>query len=997
MVVDARRRIGMVGPRGTGPMGFVRAFAAVVLVIVLVAGVYVGVRYMEMLTLAVAEGDTQVILNEVMASNRYTLADEDHEFSDWVELRNDGDFPVNVQGFGLSDDIREPFKWRFPWLILRPGEHRIVFASNKDRRIPSGELHTNFRLRTRETVLLTAAGGQLIDSVEIDEMPSDVSMGRAFKDPDAWIYFAEATPADPNLTPGWTRAMDIVQVEDAPVYVSEFMAVNRASVVDEDGDFSDWIEFHNDSDEAVNLAGYYLSDEMRMREKWRFPDRMIEPGERLLIYASGKDRRGPEDPQLHTNFRVSAGSEVILFCDPSRRIIDLVETEVVPSSISMGRLAWGETWGYFPRPTPGEANDTHALGRLPRDAPDVDRPPGLRINEVQSSNRHTLQDGAGDTPDWIELHNPTDTPVDLDGYTLSDDEADLFKWRLPERTVDPGSYLVLYAGGPDGDGELEAPFRLNPAGEELFLVDSWGTLVDAFSTGRQRSDMSSGRAAGSDDRVFFRRPTPGKANDDEARTGYAPEPRFDPPGGFHEGPVRVRIAVDDPEAEIRYTLGGEAPGPNSPRYTEPIEIENGSVIRAVARRDGLLPSPVVTHTYLIDAVHAVPAVALSTTPAWLFDEVHGLYVDGPDADPEWPHRGANYYSRRELPAHLELIETDGRSALALDAGIRIYGAFSRIYAQKSFMVTARDRYGLEEINYPLFPDKDVIGVKKVVLSTGGSDSIYSKIRDVVVTGLAARTGLDYQEHQPAVLYINGEYWGLYYLRESKGKYFLAENRGVEPEGVDIVEQERYVVAGETDRYDELLAYVRAHDLAEPEHYEHVAGQIDVDNLIDYQAFEIFFANVDNGNIRCWREHSPAGVWRWILFDVDTSFFYPQEDMFQRVFDPAGTGYGHNVPSTLMCGLIRNEEFKQRFLQRFVHHLDHTFAAENVIARIDHEVTAIRPEMPAHCRRWGMAMSVWERQIAKMRRFAEVRPAIVRAQLQVFFGLDAADIDDLGGV
>jgi len=974
----------------------VRAFAAIAAAIALVAGAYVGVRYMEMLTLAVAEGDTQVVLNEVMASNRYTLADEDHEFSDWVEVRNEGDFPVNLQGFGLSDDIREPFKWRFPWLILRPGEHRIVFASNKDRRIPSGELHTNFRLRTRETVLLTAAGGQLIDSVEIDEMPSDVSTGRAFKDPDQWIYFAEATPADANLTPGWTRAMDIVQVEAAPVYVAEFMAVNRASVVDEDGDFSDWIEFHNGSDDPVNLAGFYLSDEMRMREKWRFPDRVVQPDERLLVYASGKDRRGADDPQLHTNFRISAGSEVILFCDPSRRIIDLVETDVLPASISAGRQGWGETWGFFPRPTPGEANDTHALESLPRDAPAVERPPGVRINEVQSSNRHTLKDATGDTPDWIELHNPTEVAVDLDGYTLSDDGADLFQWRLPARTLQPGDFLVIHATGPGGDGDLAAPFRLNPAGEELYLVDAWGTLVDTFSTGRQRPDMSSGRLPGRDDRVFFRRATPGAANHDDGRIGYVPEPRFDPPGGFHQGRVRVRIAVDDPDAEIRYALGGEVPGTMSRRYTEPIEVEHGTVIRAIALRDDRLPSPVATHTYLIDAEHTVPAVALSTTPGWLFDEVHGLYMDGPDADPEWPHRGANYYSRRELPAHLELIETDGRSALALDAGMRIYGAFSRIYAQKSFMVTARDRYGLEEINYPLFPAKDVIGVKKVVLSTGGSDSIYSKIRDVVVTGLAARTDVDYQEHQPAVLYINGAYWGLYYLRESKGKYFLAENRGVDPDNVDIVEQERYLVSGETDRYDELLAYVRAHDLADPEHYEHVAAQIDVDNLIDYQAFEIFFANVDNGNIRCWRERSPDGVWRWILFDVDTSFFYPQEDMFERVFDPSGTGYGHNVESTLMCGLIRNEEFKQRFLQRFVHHLDHTFATENVVARIDHEADTIRPEMPAHCRRWGMAMGGWERQIAKMRRFAEVRPGVVRAQLQVFFGLDADDVDRLGG-
>jgi len=980
----------------------VRAFAALVVVVLLVLTAYFAIRLAEISTLAVAEGDTQVVLNELMASNRYTLADEDFEFSDWIEVRNEGDFPVNLQGFGLSDDIREPFKWRFPWLILRPGEHRTVFASNKDRRIPSGELHTNFRLRTRETLILTAAGGQLIDSVEIDEMPSDVSMGRAYKEQESWIYFAEATPGDANLTPGWTRAMDIVQVEDAPAYVAEYMAVNRASVVDEDGDFSDWIEFHNGSDEPVDLGGYYLSDEMRMREKWRFPARVLEPGERLLVYASGKDRRSEDAPYLHTNFRVSAGSEVVLFCDPLRRIIDLVETEVVPSSVSMGRAGWGEDWKYFPRPTPGEANDTHGLDELPTGEGGVERPPGVRINEVQSSNRHTHQDVTGDTPDWIELHNPTDERVAVGGYYLSDDGADLFRWRLPDAEIEAGGYLLLHAGGHGGDdgrdagGVPVAPFKLNPGGEELFLVDSWGTLADTFATGRLRPDMSSGRLPGSDARVFFRRATPGEANDSEVYDGYAAEPRFDPPGGFHEGRVRVELAVDDPAAEIRYVVGGSAPGPGSTLYTEPIELEHGTVIRAAAYAEGRLPSPVITHTYLVDAQHSVPVVALTTRPEWLFDEVHGLYMDGPNAAEAWPHRGANYYSRRELPAHVELIETDGRSGLALDVGIRIYGAFSRIYAQKSFMVTARDRYGIEEINYPLFADKDVLGVKKMVLSTGGSDSIYSKIRDVVVTSLAVNQGLDYQDHKPAVVYINGDYWGLYYVRESKGKYFLADNRGVDPEAVDIVEQERILVSGELDSYEALLRYIREHDLTVPEHYEHVAAQIDLDNLIDYQAFEIFFANVDNGNIRCWRERSPAGVWRWILFDVDTAFFYPGENMFERVFDPSGTGYGHNVPSTLMCGLIRNEEFRQRFVERFAHHLDHTFVTERVVARIEQEASELRPEMKTHCRRWGMSMQVWEKQITKMRQFAERRPGVVRAQFQQFFELSAEEASGPNG-
>ncbi|MDO8899336.1 MAG: lamin tail domain-containing protein, partial [Bacteroidales bacterium] len=99
------------------------------------------------------------------------------------------------------------------------------------------------------------------------------------------------------------------------------MSSNATAVADEDGDYSDWIELHNTSNQALSLAGYGLSDDPEQPFRWVFPAKGIQPGGYLLVWASGKNRINTQQP-LHTNFSISAAGEPLLLTHPSGERID---------------------------------------------------------------------------------------------------------------------------------------------------------------------------------------------------------------------------------------------------------------------------------------------------------------------------------------------------------------------------------------------------------------------------------------------------------------------------------------------------------------------------------------------------------------------------------------------------------------------------------------------------------------------------------------------------
>lgn len=455
-------------------------------------------------------GTAEIVINEVSASNNAIIADEDGEYPDWIELYNKGDGRANLKGLILADESAE---WTLPEISLGAGDTVLIFASDKDQVTQSASAiyyHANFRLTAEgEEITLKNSDGTLLDSVTFPSMPTDISWGRYPDGANQWALLNPPTPSESNDSSS-------PSVDEDSIVINEIMPANASIQEDDTGEYPDWIELYNTSDETVNLEGYSITD--GNARKWELPDIDLAPYEFLLIYASGKDTVdiSQSPPILHSNFRISAAGEFLSLLNESGGIIDIVNMGSVPVDISIGRTAdGGEEWMLFQESTPGAANTGGTAIQLAE---------SIVLNEVMASNASTLkvpdtsilEEGDDEYPDWIELYNNSDATIDLNGYTISGGSA---SWTFPAVELKSGAFFVIFASGKDLKSTdnatltLHTSFKVSANGETLTIRDSNGTILDMLETGEMDTDISLGRKPdGTGEWLFFTSPTPGEAN-----------------------------------------------------------------------------------------------------------------------------------------------------------------------------------------------------------------------------------------------------------------------------------------------------------------------------------------------------------------------------------------------------------------------------------------------------------------------------------------------------
>jgi len=832
----------------------------------------------------------------------------------------------------------------------------------------------------------------LIDSVSIDETYTNLSYGRVFENPKIWAFFLDATPGTANEALPYDQVLEMPLAKTKPVIINEFITVNRSSLSDEDGDFSDWIELYNPGRSPVSLDGYWLSDKEDNPFRWRFPEIVIEPDDYLIVFASGKNRSNPQGPYLHTTFRLNDRNDTLVLSKPDGRIIEKIDIRYMEDDVSYGRdISNPERWLYFPLPTPGQANKSKGFEEF-----DITGTPNLVINEVMAVNISTITDEDGEYADWIEIFNSEPLPVDLAGFGLSDKADDPFRWEFPEIIIGPGEHLVVFASGKDRraseDGYLHTNFKIKPSGELISLHHPSGTLVDSMHSGKLGPDISSGRIAGQqEERFFFSSATPGAKNRAHYYSGYAGPVYISHPGGFYSNKLEIDMTAPAGGSEIRYTTDGSEPGSDSYLYQEPLLLEETSIIRARSYEEGKLPGPVNSRSFFIGEKHDLPVVSVLIDPIDLWDPIEGIYVKGHSASDELPFKGANFWADIEKPIHFQIFEPSGTQGLAMDAGIKIAGQDSRALDQKSFNVFFRNLYGYNEVRYPLFPRKELNSFKALTLRPSSEDQTFTLIRDIALTSLLEDTGLDYQDHHQAVLYLNGQYWGIYNIRERANRYMFAYNHDIDPDRIDMLQGNREVKAGSGKDYFDMLQFVLENDLSDPDNYQYIKERMDTTNYIDALIAQIYYAQTDPANIRFWREQSEEGRWRWLIYDLDWAFWHEhlQHNTLAAFFSPGGFA---RLDTTLARGLIKNDQFRQEFIYRFAYHLKYTFNSERVVGRIEELSDNIASEIPRQTERWGGSKDQWEFEVERMIKFARERPAVVIDHLQKYFNLTQEEMD-----
>lgn len=691
----------------------------------------------------------------------------------------------------------------------------------------------------------------------------------------------------------------------------------------------------------------------------------------------------------------------------------------------------------------------------------------LLINEVMSKNSASISDEHGDFSDWIEIFNPGDVAVDLSGYGLSDDDVKPHKWRFPEVWIQPRSFLIVFASGKESispGGSLHSSFRLSAGGEALALSDSAQQILDSVNLPVLAGDQSFGRIpdGGDEWHVYFKEnSSPGRPNVMESLGVFIESPRFSLEGGFFpaDASVSVELFASVPAHAIRYTTNGSPPDLDAPLYLESIVLDKTTVIRAATFK-GIKSSAEASRTFFVGVKHELPIISLAGNPSHFEFENGFLYGLGPSVLSSrgsvlqnYPFSSSNAWKDRESEVFIEFYEPDQMLGFRMKAGLKIFGGWgSRGYPQKSFALFARAKYGHGKIDYPIFPDKSIAQFETLVLRNSGNDNQstlqtpvrppirefgavrsygsyfangdFTLIRDAMMQQLVADIGLDTQAYRPAVVYLNGEYWGIYNIREKMNEHYVISNHGIDKGQIDLIEGYGSVRAGSDRNYRAMWNYINLRDLTTPQAYQFVNDEmLDIENFIDYHLAVIYFQNFDIGNIKCWRSQTPGGRFRWMVYDQDYGFnlwppdvyvsamardYSDYDNMFR--FYTAGTGTNTGWPNSggrtlLLRRMLTNSEFTEQFITRCADLLNSNFREEKVVETIGRLSAGIRSEISAHLHRWSwpelekrgfgvphqrehapFIIETWEKNLEVLNEFGQQRPAKLRQDCISRFGL-----------
>jgi len=285
--------------------------------------------------------------------------------------------------------------------------------------------------------------------------------------------------------------------------INEVVSGNDNVGTDEFGENDDWVEIYNASDEAINLEGFFLSDNDGNETKFEFPNFELAADEVVIVWCDDQ----PEQGDFHAAFRLSGSGEEVGLYDPDTLTLDYVRYGSIPDDIAVGRFPNGRGPFSILIPTFNDLNTNSVQ-------------PGLVINEYQSVNESTAQDQWGAFEDWIELYNAGNNPINLEGYFLSDKIGSPTQFVFPDTTLMPNEYLIIWCDmpGPTEPG-LHTFFRLGGDGDDILLSNPDTLTVDYVSFGVITADESEGRYPnGTGPMSCFTAPTHGANNGDPLST-----------------------------------------------------------------------------------------------------------------------------------------------------------------------------------------------------------------------------------------------------------------------------------------------------------------------------------------------------------------------------------------------------------------------------------------------------------------------------------------------
>ena len=616
------------------------------------------------------------------------------------------------------------------------------------------------------------------------------------------------------------------------------------------------------------------------------------------------------------------------------------------------------------------------------------------INEYSAANYDTYTDNYGEYEDWVELYNTSGSPIDIVGWYLTDKPSNPTKWMVPSSFIIPANGVaIIYCSGRNeivgADAHSNFKITQTKGNEILMLSDLSGVFQDSVRVLPNQKSHTRGRETdGASNWSVFTIGTPNASNIG-AMQEYATTPVFSQTGGYNSAAINITLSSPDPNVTIYYTTNGDEPTNTSAVYTTAINIANTTVVKAVCYSSDptIPPSFIDYHTFFINDTHTIPILSISGNRG------QGGLLDLLDGG--WGSTGL------EPEGTIEWFDKNG---ILLDKGtgeFNKHGNDSWAYDQRGFDYVMRDQFGY---NYALqdqiFATKSRDKFQRVIVKAAANDNYPfsfggsgAHIRDAYVQHLSqiGDLRLDERSTSSCIVYLDGEYWGVYEMREKVDDhdftdYYYDQDKNnlqyLKTWGNTWTE---YGAPNAQPDWNNFVNFVTTNSMAIQANYNQAKSEYNTGSLIDYFLLNAYVVCQDwlNWNTAWWRGMDPTGdkkKWRYTLWDMDNTFDHgtnytgiPSSDPDASPCDPStlgNTGGQGHVP--IWNEMLANQEFHDDYINRWQDLANGALSCDFMIHILDSMIAVIDPEMPRQISTWGGTYTGWQNNVTDLRNFILAR-------------------------
>ncbi|MFZ1496062.1 MAG: chitobiase/beta-hexosaminidase C-terminal domain-containing protein, partial [Saprospiraceae bacterium] len=574
------------------------------------------------------------------------------------------------------------------------------------------------------------------------------------------------------------------------------------------------------------------------------------------------------------------------------------------------------------------------------------------INEYSCANLNSFADNYNDYEDWVELHNVSNQPVNIGGYYLSDNPDNPDRWKIPVgTTISANGFLLFWASGRDTT--INNNFHLNfkiiqtkSTPESFVLANANAEIIDMVEIKKTKLGHARGRMTdGAATWRILTQPSPDASNNNSPKfSAYADRPTFDLDPGFYQNSITVTIENNEPGTAIYYTIDGTEPTQESPVYTAPLVLSQTTVLKSIAVSSDttMLNSFIEFSTFFINVSHTLPVFSVSANQ--LLELANGN-------NELRPYGAIEYFALNG--------ERKGNSYGELNS----HGQDSWVNDQRSIDWVSRDEMGYSSVlEERLFSMSDRERFQRFILRAAGDDNYpgnflpehngCAHIRDAYVHNLAKRGGLklDVRVSEKVILYLNGQYWGVYDVREIPDDHDYTDyyyNQGKYDIQYILTWGQTWAQYGGNEalqNWQTLRNYVLTNDMSIQEKFDNVAAQLDVESLVDYVLVNSVTVCSDwlNYNTGWWRglkESAKHKKWGYILWDNDATFGYYIN--YTGIPDTSATAAPCDAESLtnpdvdlnshirILNKLRQNVAFNQYYISRQIDLMNTVFSCDNM--------------------------------------------------------------------